>query len=197
MCAVPTTGLKSSLTIYLNMKQAFLTTRSCCPAPPARDMLTLALSALLHERGRNGELQSKSESEGEYPSGLGSRRPRGRRWRHASGMQHPRGSLLLRGRGARGAAATTTATHQPRHSPPRVGCTRVFKLRGPNPCAHPSSLTSIPMGKRSHHSPAQPPQWQGATQATAQEGAELSPMGCILLWVGLTAKREARPFTSG
>lgn len=26
-----------------------------------------------------------------------------------------------------------TATHQPLHSPPRMGCTRMFKLHGPNP----------------------------------------------------------------
>lgn len=56
---------------HLNMKHAFLTTRLCCLAPSARDMLTLALSALFHEMGRNGELQSKSEFKGEYPHGLG------------------------------------------------------------------------------------------------------------------------------
>jgi len=89
-------------------------------------MLVLALSAQLHERGRNGELQSKSESKGKYPPASGSCGPRAD-VSHASGMQHPRSSLLPRGRGAQGGCSPRTAIRQPLHLPPRVACTFMFK----------------------------------------------------------------------
>lgn len=174
---MPASGSKSRLTIYLNMMDAFLTTRSCCPAPPARDMLTPAPSALLHEWGRNGELQSKSEPKGEYPPGLGSQ---GYVGDMPVGCGIPGAPSCPGAEGLSRGCRHWAATHQPGHSLPCVGCTPAFKLCGPNPCAHPFFLTSIPTGKRPQHPPAQPPWCRAVTYGLTHYHG--------LLWVGLTAK---------
>lgn len=158
MCAMFTTGSRSSLTMYLKMKEAFLITRLCHPAPPATDSLMLALSPLLYKRSRNGELQSKSEFKEEYCPSLGSCRAQADIGAHQWDVASQELQLL--------------------HLPPRMGCTHVFKLHVPNPCAHPSSLTSVPMGMWSPH------------PSCCSGTAELSPTGCMLLWDGLAAKGQ-------
>lgn len=185
MCTLPTMG--SSLTIYLNMKQAFLTMRLRRPAPLARDALALAPSALLHDRGRNGELQSKMGNSG-------------RCRRQAAGMQHPRGSLLLRGRGAQGGCSHRTATHQPLRSPPHTGCTRMFKRRGPNPaptCLNCVVQTLVRIPPLSHQSlwgngltmpQCSPLSGRGPPEPLLRKVQSCHLMGCTLLWLGLTAK---------
>lgn len=80
------------------------------------------------------------------------------------GMQHPRGSLLL-------------------HSPPREGCTHVFKPHDPNAWGHPSPLTSIPMGKWPHHHPQLSPLGGRGPPELLREAQSCH------LWLGLTAER--------